>query len=76
MAEPITLRRLGPDDFDLLMGVAEGLFDNPMDPDQTRAFLADPLHEAVLAFAGDEIVGMATGTIMLHPDKAPALFIN
>lgn len=76
MGETITLRVLGPDDFDLVMAVTDGLFDNPVRPDQTRAFLADPLHEAVLAFDGSLGVGMATGTVLLHPDKAPSMFVN
>ncbi len=76
MVKPITFRRIGPDDLDLLMDVPEGLFDNPIDHAQSRAFLADPRHELVLAFDGDLAVGMASGTILLHPDKAPAMFIN
>jgi ribosomal protein S18 acetylase RimI-like enzyme len=75
MTETITLRALGPDDLDVLLGVKEGLFDNPIRPDQARAFLDDPLHELVLAFAGDEVVGMASGQVMFHPDKAPAFLI-
>ncbi len=74
--DTITVRHLGPDDFDLLMAVPEGLFDEPMRADQTRAFLNDPLHEAVLAFDGGLVVAMATGTVLLHPDKPPAMFIN
>ncbi len=60
----------------MLLGLAGGLFDNPVDEHQSRAFLNDPLHEIVLAFAGDQAVGMATGTVLLHPDKSPAMFIN
>ena len=74
--ETITLRPLGPDDFDLLIAVPEGLFDGPVRAEQARAFLDDPLHEIVLAFDGDLAVGLASGTVLLHPDKAPAFFIN
>ena len=74
--DTITVRVLGPADFDLLMAVPEGLFDDAIRADQARAFLHDPLHLCVLAFAGDLAVGMATGVVMYHPDKAPALFIN
>lgn len=76
MPDTITLRRLGPDDFDVLVAVPAGLFDLAMDPEQCRAFLADPLHEIVLAFDGPLAVGMATGTVLLHPDKPPSMFIN
>lgn len=76
MPDTITLRHLGPDDLTFLLGVAPGLFDNPILPAQARAFLADPGHEIVLASAGAHIVGMASGQVMLHPDKPPAFFIN
>ncbi len=72
----ITYRRLGPDDVALLMAVPVGLFDQPPDADRARAFLDDPLHEIVLAYADGVAVGMATGTVILHPDKPPSLFIN
>lgn len=76
MDDTIMVRTLGPDDLATLMAVPEGLFDAPIDLIQARAFLADPLHVLVLAFDGDFAVGMASGTILLHPDKPPAMFIN
>ncbi len=75
MGETITLRHLGPDDLDTLLGAETGLFDNPILPEQVGAFLSDSMHEIILACDGAEVVGMATGQIMLHPDKAPAFFI-
>lgn len=75
-ADDITFHHLGPDDLALLLAVREGLFDNAIDPLQARAFLNDPGHLIVLALSGDEAVGMATGTVLLHPDKPPALFVN
>ena len=76
MGDKIMFRQLGPDDLDLLLSVPEGLFDKPLDPRQSRAFLDDPLHETVLAFDGELAVGMATGTVLLHPDKEPSMFVN
>jgi ribosomal protein S18 acetylase RimI-like enzyme len=76
MDETITLRRLGPDDLQVLLGVAEGLFDNPIRLDQAEIFLNDALHDMVLAFSGSQVVGMASGQVLYHPDKAPAYFIN
>ena len=75
MRETITLRRLGPEDLDVLMAVEEGLFDNAILPDQAEAFLNDGLHEMVLAFDGGDAVGMASGQVMYHPDKPPAFFV-
>ena len=76
MDDTITLRRLGPDDAATLIAVPEGLFDNPVRPDQARVFPADAHNMMALAFAGDLAVGMASGQVMLHPDKPPAFFIN
>ena len=76
MPDKITYVQLGPDDFERLMAVRPGLFDLPLRPDQARAFLDNPLHEIVLAFDGETAVGMATGTVLLHPDKPPSMFIN
>lgn len=70
------IRRLGIADLPVLLAVREGLFDLPIDPVQAEAFLRDPLHEIVLAFDGDMAVGMVTGTVLLHPDKEPCMFIN
>ena len=72
----ITVKRLGVEDLGLLVGVSEGLFDRPIDPVQAAAFLRDPLHELLLAFDGDNAVGMVSANVMLHPDKEPAMFIN
>jgi ribosomal protein S18 acetylase RimI-like enzyme len=67
---------IGPGEIDLLLSVPPGLFDEPIRPDQARAFVADPQSWLLLAFDGDLAVGMVTATILLHPDKPPALFIN
>lgn len=75
MTDTISFRHLGPDDLDLLLNIKEGLFDNPILPMQAKAFLNDPLHEMILAFDDTKAVGMASGQILLHPDKMPAFFI-
>jgi ribosomal protein S18 acetylase RimI-like enzyme len=75
MKDPITLRRLGPDDLDVLLAVKEGLFDHTIRPDQAAAFLNASSHEIILAFDAGEAVGMATGQVLLHPDKPPAFFV-
>ena len=50
--------------------------DGPVDPDRLAAFVADGGHELVFATVGEKAVGFASGTILLHPDKAPAFFVN
>jgi len=51
---------------------AADVFDNPVDPRQLAAFLADDGHELVFATSGDVVIGFASGSVLLHPDKDPA----
>ena len=76
MDEPITIRPLGPDDLERLCAVPEGLFDHPVNRRQAEAFLTSPGHALVMAFAGDLAVSFASGTVLLHPDKRPSMFVN
>ncbi len=70
------IRVLGIDDLDLLLAVEPGLFDAPVDPVQARAFLRDPRHHLVAAIEGGRMLAFASGTVLLHPDKSPSLFVN
>ena len=72
----IVVRRLGVSDLEVLCAQPEGLFDNPVDRTRAEAFLRDPGHEMVAAFDGDLMVSFASGTVLLHPDKARSIFIN
>lgn len=72
----IVVRRVVAADLELLCGQPEGLFDNPVDRAMAEAFLRDPGHEMVAAFEGDLMVSFASGTVLLHPDKARSMFIN
>lgn len=74
MTEEITYHLLGSENADRLLGAE--VFDNPVDPAQLAGFVADPGHEMVFAMAGQRVVGMASGTVLRHPDKQPAFFIS
>lgn len=74
MNEEITYHVLDPQNARRLEG--SDVFDNSVDPEQLAAFLADPGHEMVFAAIGTRIVGMASGNVLLHPDKQPAFFVN
>jgi ribosomal protein S18 acetylase RimI-like enzyme len=76
METGMDIRVLGIDDLDLLLAVEPGLFDAPVDPVQARTFLRDPLHFLVAAVEGGRILAFASGTVLLHPDKQPSLFVN
>ena len=65
---------LGSSNAHLLDGA--DVFDFPVDPVQLAAFVRDAGHELVFAMLGAKVVGMASGNVMLHPDKPPAFFIN
>lgn len=73
MAE-ITFHTLTDENAGMLRNAA--VFDNPVKPAQLAAFLADPGHVMVFACAGAQVAGFASGTVLLHPDKAPMMFIN
>ncbi len=74
MNDVVTYHRLGHNNAQLL-GQAN-VFDNPVDPEQLAEFLADDGHELVFAMSGKTTIGFASGSILLHPDKAPAFFVN
>lgn len=73
MPDEITYHHLGPNDGPLIEG--SDVFDNTVDPVQLAVFLVDPGHEMVVALAGSKVIGMASGTVLLHPDKPPAFFV-
>ncbi len=72
----IRLQLLGADDIGVLDHVAEGVFDQPINPRWARQFLDDPRHHMVVALDGSTVVGMISAVDYVHPDKAPQLWIN
>ena len=72
----IDVRLLGSSDVGVLDRVADGVFDNPVDPRWAGQFFGDPRHHLVVAIDDGVVVGMASAVDYVHPDKAPQLFIN
>ena len=72
----VEIRVLGVDDAAVLGNVAEDVFDNDIDPDMARRFLADPAHYMVVAIEDGTVVGMASGNDYLHPDKPIQFWVN
>lgn len=70
------LRQLTRDTSKMLEACAPDVFDGPMRPDSLAAFLDDPRHVLWFAEADGQVVGFASGTELLHPDKPPQMFIN
>jgi ribosomal protein S18 acetylase RimI-like enzyme len=60
----------------ILMNVAAGAFDNPIDEKLTKEFLEDPRHHIAVAIDDGKIVAFASGVHYVHPDKPPELWIN
>ncbi|MDQ0463042.1 aminoglycoside 6'-N-acetyltransferase I [Caulobacter ginsengisoli] len=72
----IEIRMLRAGDEATLARVADEVFDNPVDPDLTRQFLADPRHHIAVAIDDGLVVGFASGLDYVHPDKPAELWIN
>lgn len=70
------IRLLGEGDEAILANVADDVFDNPVDPELTRQFLADPRHHIAVAIEDGVVVGMVTAVNYIHPDKPAELWIN
>lgn len=51
------------------------VFDEDVMPEQLSAFVDDPNHDLIFATVDNVPVGIASGAMLLHPDKAPAFFI-
>lgn len=74
---PIDIRRLSAADAHVLDDLDPDVFDDPLDPAATTAFLADPRHHLVVALDAGRVVGFVSAVHYLHPDKArPELWIN
>lgn len=50
-------------------------FDEDVIPEQLNAFVDDPNHDLIFATVDNVPVGIASGAMLLHPDKAPAFFV-
>lgn len=72
----VVVRMLQAGDEAVLAQVADGVFDDAIDPASARAFLADPRHHIAVAIDAGAVVGFASGVDYLHPDKPAQLWIN
>ncbi len=70
------IKTLHPGDDAVLANVADEVFDNPIDPDLAREFLADPRHHIAVALDAGVVVGFASAVHYIHPDARAQLWIN
>ena len=60
----------------MLDRIRPGTFDSEIDPARAWAFLATRVNELVVALDQGEVVGFVSGTVLMHPDKPTAFFVN
>jgi ribosomal protein S18 acetylase RimI-like enzyme len=72
----IAIKVLQRGDDAILTNIAPEVFDNPINMELTKKFLADPRHHVVVAIDDGLVVGFASGVHYIHPDKLPELWIN
>jgi aminoglycoside 6'-N-acetyltransferase I len=72
----IEFRKLGAGDDTVLDRVADGVFDNAVQPALAREFLDDARHHLVVALDDGIVVGFVSGVHYVHPDKPTELWIN
>ena len=73
---PIELRHVTTGDEALFERVAEGVFDEPVDPARLAAYLAEPGHHMIVALKDGEVVAQCAAVIHRHPDKVTELYID
>jgi aminoglycoside 6'-N-acetyltransferase I len=56
--------------------LADGLFDEPLQADLVREFLADARHHLMVATSAGVVVGFVSSVDYVHPDKPRELWIN
>jgi ribosomal protein S18 acetylase RimI-like enzyme len=72
----IEIRHAAPGDEERVRE-AEPLFDDPVDLDSARRYLANDANVLLIAYADDTPAGFASGTELTHPDKLVAeMFLN
>ncbi len=77
MSNPVEIKLLNATDCDVLLSVADDVFDDPIDLATVAEFLADARHHLAVAIADGSVVGFVSAVHYIHPDKTkPELWIN
>ncbi len=69
MDDHITIRLAGPEDAELIGMAGKAVFRNMPDPEHVAGFLGRDEQPMVVAITMGQIIGMAYGTVVLHPDR-------
>jgi len=70
------IRILGAGDSGVLEKVADGVFDDAVNPKFSAELLADPRHHLCAAIDDGVVIGFGSAVHYVHPDKPPQLWIN
>lgn len=70
------IRILGVGDSGVLEKVADGVFDDAVNPKFSAELLADPRHHLCAAIDDGVVIGFGSAVHYVHPDKPPQLWIN
>lgn len=72
----IEIKRLSSADASALDRVADDVFDEPINSARVAAYLADPSHLMLVAFANGVVIAQVAAVIHRHPDKPTELYID
>ncbi|MBK8262000.1 MAG: GNAT family N-acetyltransferase [Nannocystis sp.] len=72
----VEILRMGPSDVHRLTDYDDDIFDEAVDSARLAAYLADPGHLMVCAFAGGVAIGQVRGVLTRQPDAANSLYVD
>jgi ribosomal protein S18 acetylase RimI-like enzyme len=72
----LEIRQVKPGDEALFARVADGVFDEPIDPRRLVAYLAEPGHHMLVAVHDGAVVAQLAAVVHRHPDKPTELYID
>jgi ribosomal protein S18 acetylase RimI-like enzyme len=73
----IEIKILNYNDIDILKNIDRDVFDDAIDRQRAKEFLADPRHHLAVAIDGNLAIGFVSAVHYVHPDKPhPELWIN
>jgi GNAT superfamily N-acetyltransferase len=72
----IEIKILRRGDEAILANVSADVFDNSIDPNLAKQFLADQHHHIIVAIDNGIVVGFVSAICYMQPDKQPELWIN
>ena len=68
--------RLTEQNMEVLKDVADDVFDDRIDPERLRTYLAEKTHLLIVATMDNRVVGQAAAYIHHHPDQPSDLYID